>query len=489
LVISLILMSACAPLVGTLEVEVAGQPEGSEGQSSSAPLQTEPVDAPFPSLGSAMGKVCYPSESIQAMTGYFQHQGSGALTPLEIGENQATYRVDLEPGVYIAFAYTQDNALGGMYSEAVACGLSVECQDHAPRPFEVLPGRTTERIDLCDWYAQDQLPPAPGASAQPGPFQAAAGLVYSDLSANETWQIDSNGFPQKLYGQAGALPSGDGRRLLLERDDDLWIADRTAGTETNLTGGNDRLEADGQWWPSNPNTLVFSSADNEQGWGMSAGQPTIMSLDGLNYRTLAATSGFWGPAPAPDGNTIAYDSGDAAWLYHLDGNVLEQFDTAGQGLESPPDLKIGSPSWSPDGRRLAWWAGGSFGGGPFRMGLALFDLPTKSARFLHQYQPQGGSGGWLPPAQWSPDGQWLAFTTRGEGRTPGLWVARSDGGEAHDLGTGALPLWSPDGQKLIYLQYDQTGNFAGLYVVNRQTWQPLSLGLPSSSQPLVWLKN
>jgi Tol biopolymer transport system component len=274
---------------------------------------------------------------------------------------------------------------------------------------------------------------------------------------------------------------------LLARDADLWVADLTAGTEANLTGGNQRLEADGQWWPANPNTIVFSSADLEQGWGMSAGQPTVMGLDGSDYQMLADTSSFWGPATSPDGDTIAFDSGEAAWMYQLDSQILEQFDTAGQGMESPADLKIGSPSWSPDGKQIAWWVGASFGGGPFQMGLVVFDLEAKSARFLHQYQPMGGSGGWLPPAQWSPDGQWLAFTTRGEGRTPELWVARSDGGEAHDLGSGALPLWSPDSHQLIYVTYDPTGNYAGMSVVNREAWQPLALDLPPTSQPLAWL--
>jgi Tol biopolymer transport system component len=313
--------------------------------------------------------------------------------------------------------------------------------------------------------------------------------VYSDVSANETWRINQNGFPEKVYPQAGGLPSPDGTKLLLEREDDLWVADLSTGTETNLTGGNQRLEADGQWWPANLDKIIFSSIDLEQGWEMSAGQPTVMSLDGSNYQTLADTSGFWGPAPSPNGDTIAFDSGDAAWLYHLDSGIRKQFDTAAMGMETPVDLKIGSPSWSPNGNQIAWWVGASFGGGPFQMGLVVFDLQEKSARFLHQYLPVGGSGGWLPPAQWSPDGQWLAFTTRDERRTPVLWVARGDGGAAHDLGEGALPLWSPDSQQVIYVTYDDTGNFAGMSVVNRQAWQPMALDLPPASQPIAWLEH
>jgi len=487
LIICLVTISACAPLVGTLKVDVMEPGDESGEQVAPTSLETEQVEAPLTHLGTIQGKLCYPSEFIPAMTVYFQNQGKGDLTQVPIAEGQSAYSVELPPGDYIAFAYTHGSALGGMYSEAVACGLSADCNDHSPRPFEVVAEQITHGIDLCDWSAQDQVPLSPYASLQPGPYQVVAGLVYSDLSANETWRINQNGFPEKIYSQAGGLPSPDRTKLLLERDDDLWIADLTADVEANLTGKNQRLEADGQWWPANPDKIVFSSIDAEQGWGMSAGQPTVMSLDGSNYQALTDTSSFWGPAPSPDGDTIAFDSGEAAWLYHLNSGVLEQFDTAGQGLESPADLKIGSPSWSPDGKEIAWWAGASFGGGPFQMGLVVFELEGKTARFLHQYHPQSGSGGWLPPAQWSPDGQWLAFTTRGESRTPELWIVRRDGGEALALGAGALPLWSPDSQQLIYLTYDPTGNFASMSMVNRQTWQPLALDLPPASQPVAWL--
>jgi hypothetical protein len=41
-------------------------------------------------------------------------------------------------------------------------------------------------------------------SLQPGPYQAIAGLVYSDLSADETWRINRLGFPEKSIHRLAA---------------------------------------------------------------------------------------------------------------------------------------------------------------------------------------------------------------------------------------------------------------------------------------------
>ena len=123
------------------------------------------------------------------------------------------------------------------------------------------------------------------------------------------------------------------------------------------------------------------------------------------------------------------------------------------------------------------------------MALAVFDLQAKTVDFIHQYQPVGGSGGWKPPAQWSPDGGWIAFTTQGQGRVPELVAMRVDGSEAITLGSGTLPLWGPDSSKLIFTRPDPGGGSFLEYkitLVERDIWQPLEIDLPPGSQQIMW---
>jgi Tol biopolymer transport system component len=492
IIIMSVVLSACAPLGGTLEAGVVAETQETVVLPSATLIQSTETPAPMNETGAVTGKICYPSENVPSMTAYFQNNDTGEVNQLPIAENQDSYTLEVEPGDYIAFAYREDQSmsLGGIYSEAVACGLSAECTDHSLLVFTVLPGQTIEGIDICDWYAQDQIPPAPGETTQNGPYQDIAGLVYSDIPAEETWWIDSHGFPQRLYPERDAKPSPDGKQLLLDREEDIWLVDLTTGEETNLTSDTNRLEGSSQWWPANPQVIVFNSVkNNEDGWGMSYGQASIVLQDGSGYQVLDENSSFWSPAPSPDGKTIAYDTGSAAWLYHLDTG-RKPFNAGDYGLDIPADFKIGSPAWSPDGTKLAWWVGGSFApSGEWILALALFDLQTKDVQFIHQFQPVGGSEGWRPPVQWSPDGEMLAFTTQGQGRVPDIIVMRVDGSEFTNLGSGAMPLWSPDSSKLIFLHPDPGGGTFledDLMILNRESWQAIPLDLPPGSRHIQW---
>ena len=491
-----IITSACAPLGGTLEVSFATETPVPGIDSSSTPNPTTTAAATTRDLGLVAGSICYPSEAIPAMTAFFENQASGHVAQLAIAENQGEYSIQLEPGEYLAYAYHEGESIkiGGMYSQAVACGLTVDCSDHTPIILSVLAGQTTGGIDICDWYAQDLLPPLPGQSSQAGPYQEIAGLVYTDIPADETWMIDRYGFPQRLYPERDAKPSPDGNRILIDRDDDIWLIDLTSGEELNLTAGTNRSEGTSQWWPQNMQVIVFNSAGAE-GSGMSFGQASIMLQDGSGYQALDENHSIWSPAPSPDGKTIAYDTVistpeetvHTAWLYHLDTGK-EQLNPADYGLDVPEDFLISSPSWSPDGNRITWRVGGSFAPeGVWKIALLIFDLTAKTHSFVYEYQPAGGFGGWTPPAVWSPDGESLAFTDHSRGRVPELVIMRPDGSDVRSLGDGTLQLWSPDSSKLVYIDYGQ-GSYleSQIILVDIESMQTTVLDLPPGSEQIQW---
>ncbi|RPI85181.1 MAG: hypothetical protein EHM41_11515 [Chloroflexi bacterium] len=118
---------------------------------------------PTPTTGQVRGQVCYPSERIPPMMVYFLNDSTGDLVDLQTGANQSRYQVDLPAGKYIAFAWVPDYEVGGLFSEAVVCGLFETCNDHSPSLFTVQPGDSINNIDLCDWaFPASSLPIPPG---------------------------------------------------------------------------------------------------------------------------------------------------------------------------------------------------------------------------------------------------------------------------------------------------------------------------------------
>ncbi|MEK7595639.1 MAG: hypothetical protein AAB443_03595 [Patescibacteria group bacterium] len=122
---------------------------------------------PFPGMdtsfsgGTIKGKLCYPSEGVPPLDIYVKNMEDGAVLTLSTKANQGTYLVEKVPvGLYVIFAYPKNSNFGGLYSPAVACGLSVDCTDHSPSIVKVEEGKTVENIDICDWYG-NKVPSRP----------------------------------------------------------------------------------------------------------------------------------------------------------------------------------------------------------------------------------------------------------------------------------------------------------------------------------------
>jgi Tol biopolymer transport system component len=61
--------------------------------------------------------------------------------------------------------------------------------------------------------------------------------------------------------------------------------------------------------------------------------------------------------------------------------------------------------------------------------------------------------------EWSPDGRFVAYDTWRVGQTledSQIVIIRADGTDARNLGIGAMPSWSPDGNQLVFHQYGRS---------------------------------
>jgi hypothetical protein len=141
-----------------------------------------PTEAPLDlvaNLGTVQGTICYPSEGHPALNLYLQNNQSAEPALIAIAENQGSFSAEMAPGTYTAYAWTLDHTFGGSYSQAVPCGLSVECTDHSLISFEVTAGGTTSGIDVCDWYGNPgDVPTPPGVVVGLGLGSISGTLIY-----------------------------------------------------------------------------------------------------------------------------------------------------------------------------------------------------------------------------------------------------------------------------------------------------------------------
>jgi Tol biopolymer transport system component len=185
----------------------------------------------------------------------------------------------------------------------------------------------------------------------------------------------------------------------------------------------------------------------------------VMNGDGseprrLTYNTADDLGAVW----SPDGKTVAFygvqfTPGTGGTLVGGPPNIF-LIDAAG----GPQRLLTGGrfPSWSPDGKRIAFDSSGA--------GSNIFTINPDGSGLEQLTHETAGRN--IRP-HWSPDGQKIAFARGPNGREE-IWVMNTDGSEPRQLtlnnaGDNA-PSWSPDG-RLILFQSNRDGNDE-IYVMN-----------------------
>lgn len=234
----------------------------------------------------------------------------------------------------------------------------------------------------------------------------------------------------------------------------IYAVDVATGELARLLPDTGEAQWDPQVSPDR-STLVYVSRGDED-WdlfavGLGGGQAVNL--------THSADDDERDPAWSPDGRRIAFSRGphwevitdatdpqESRRLQDTDTYAMAADGSGAVNLTNHPDIDRG-PTWSPDGRRLAFTSNreGSF---------AVYTMAAEGGqvrRLTHSDETEAD------PA-WSPDGSLIAFW-RGVYPASDLYVVAADGSRERRLTNTpqvreVTPCWSPDGSAIAYATDD-----------------------------------
>lgn len=240
-------------------------------------------------------------------------------------------------------------------------------------------------------------------------------------------------------GQAEPVWSPDGQRVAFIRDGRLYVMRGNATEARRLAAA-----AAGPSWSPDGTRIAFSRPIGRS----LLSDLFVIAVDGAGLRRLTRTQrSETQPAWSPDGRRIAFVAERQIYLMSSNGQGVRRL-TEGFANDSP--------SWSPDGRRIAFVSGRT----PGRLNPQIWVMNANGTQETQltegAKQESWGLAVWSDTGPtWSPDGRWIAYVS-GEA-TPDVTATsgieqifrmRPDGSDRANVSRSLVNARDPDWQPI-----------------------------------------
>ena len=238
---------------------------------------------------------------------------------------------------------------------------------------------------------------------------------------------------------------------------EIYVMDADGGNPRRLTN-NRNVDSSPSWSPDGKRIAFVSDRDGHVNIrGSSNYEIYVMDADGRNQQNVTNNpSNDGSPSWSPDGKRIVFSSDrDNNRDHNIEIYVMDA-DGSNQQRLTNNLTEDQYPSWSPDGKRIVFSASRD---GHFKNNLGItYEIYVMDADGKNEQRlTENRNNDWN--SSWSPDGKRIAVQSDRKGDVVNwdIYVMDADGGNPQNLTENRVydgsPSWSPNGKRIAFMSY------------------------------------